>query len=238
MKQETCYLGARLRAIADRVREGVVLYDIGTDHAYLPVYLLQQGRIARAVASDVATGPLACASETVRRAELSDLVKLCLADGLQGMDLVRPCDVSIAGMGGEMIVSILSRAPQVKDVGVRLLLQPMTKVEELRRFLADQGFAVDFEGVVMEGKLYSFLTCTYTGVPYTLDEEELLLGCRAARQEDELFFAMAEAKMAVLRKVMEGKKRGGEDASLEEGLLARLTELLKKEIEDEGKRTV
>lgn len=238
MKQEQLYLGARLGAIADRVREGVTFYDVGTDHAYLPVYLLQQGRITAAVASDVATGPLSRASETVRRAGLADKVSLRLADGLFGIELIPPCDIAIAGMGGEMIASILEAAPQVRMAGVRLLLQPMTKDEELRRYLAANGFAVDFECVVEEGKLYRLLTCFYTGESYALDEEELLLGFRTARREDALFYRMVEAKRSVLNKVAEGKRCGGEDASYEERMLSRLRAILEGRHDDEGQRTV
>lgn len=205
-----------------------MLYDVGTDHAYLPVHLLSRGRIVGAVASDIASGPLSHAAETVRCAGFSDRVELRLADGLRGIELIPPCDVVIAGMGGEMIAAILSAAPQVRAEDVRLLLQPMTRVEELRSYLAKEGFSCEEECVVREGKLYTLISCHYTGVPYLLTDEEMLLGARTARREDALFFALVEAKIAVLTAVIEGKTRGGIDASDELRLRHCLDEVLQR----------
>ena len=205
-------LGPRLAAAAALVREGVPLYDVGTDHAYLPVHLVSVGRTPSAVASDVAPGPLRNAAETVRCAGLSDKIETVMADGLTGIALRPPCDVVIAGMGGELTIRILSDCPAVKNGGVSLILQPMTKSELLRGWLAANGFAILTERVAKEKKLYEILACRYDGRPYPLTEEERYVGRRGARREDALFFALAERRLAALSRAAEGRRRGGEDA--------------------------
>lgn len=219
-------LDARLSAVAEQVRSGVTLYDVGTDHAYLPVFLMQQGRISRAIASDVAEGPLASAKETVREAGLADRIETVLSDGLRSVTLLPPCDVTIAGMGGDLITRILSDQPAVRQEDVRLILQPMTKQEHLRRYLSENGFLIDTELTAEEGKLYEILVCRYTGTPYVLTEAELLIGRREARREDGLFYRMVEKKRQALARAMEGKRRGGEPTLAEEALIAALDKIL------------
>ncbi|MBE6636244.1 MAG: SAM-dependent methyltransferase [Ruminococcaceae bacterium] len=235
MKQKRISLGRRLGAIAAEVREGVVLYDVGTDHAYLPVFLLGIGRISCAVASDVVPGPLARAAETVKRAGMTEQITLHLADGLQGIALTRPCDITMAGMGGELIASILEAAPQVRAEGVRLILQPMTKPENLRRYLAAHGFAVEREKVVEEGKLYEIMVCHYDGIPYPLSEEEALLGRYCMRCEDDAFVALLSRKREVLRRKADGQRQGGETDPALLALLETLDTLAARLLSSEAK---
>lgn len=226
MTQRTIRLDARLSAVAEQVRSGVTLYDVGTDHAYLPVYLVKQGIIPRAVASDVAEGPLASAKETVAMAGLSDRIETVLSDGLRNVTLLPPCDMTIAGMGGDLMIRILSDKPEVKRGDIRLILQPMTKQEHLRRYLSENGFAIETELVVEEGKLYEILVCRFTGEPYRLTDEELLIGRRGARREDALFYRLVDKKRQALCRTAEGKRRGGETTGAEEALAEAFHHLL------------
>lgn len=179
-------LDARLSCAADFVRAGAVLADIGTDHAYLPIALLSRGAISFAYAADVAAGPLAtakahldtCAAENP---QLFDGIRLVLTDGLAGLENVTPSvtDISICGMGGELIARILADAPFVCNPDIRLILQPMTMQPILRRWLGENGFLVERERLcTANGKLYSVICCHYTGektVPtYPLLGDELL----------------------------------------------------------------
>ena len=159
------------------VREGARFADVGTDHAYLPLYLLSIGRIASAVAADVAEGPLARARDNVRAAGREGDVTLMLTDGLQGMDKLGLTDIAICGMGGELIASIVDAAPWVKDRSVRLILQPMTKAPQLRAYLAEAGFSVLKETVTeVSGKLYTCLCAEYTNTPHPLSVFEAEIG--------------------------------------------------------------
>lgn len=152
--KENLTLTPRLQAIADRVPQGAKLADIGTDHGHLPLWLLTQGRLAHAIASDIRPGPLHHAKENARFHGLTEQVSFRLAAGLDG---VRPdeCDtISIAGMGGETIAAILEAAPWTADGNYTLLLQPMTMLAPLRQWLWAQGYEIQQEAVCCEGQRY------------------------------------------------------------------------------------
>lgn len=156
------------------VRSRALLVDIGSDHGYLPLFLLQEGGVCGAVATDLREGPLQSAREHAQGMSpdllapapfLPSRLTLVRTDGLDGLrDRILAhtrdgiCDIVIAGMGGELIVSILGRAPWVRHPAIRLLLQPMTKPEAVRRFLSDRGFFTERDALVREGdRIYQIL---------------------------------------------------------------------------------
>ena len=161
-------LGPRLHMVAALVRPGGTVADIGTDHARLPVWLVLTGGCRDAVAADIRPGPLAAARRTVDEFAVADRVRLILSDGLGA---VPPTDdVVIAGMGGELIASILAAGEWVRSSAVRLVLQPMTGEEELRRYLCRAGFAIRQEAAAREGRhLYAALAAEYDGRPWEPD---------------------------------------------------------------------
>ena len=137
-------LQPRLRLLADLVPQGARLADIGTDHGYLPVWLMQQGRIASAIAADIGPEPLAHARRTAE--EYGAALDLRLCDGLRGIAPHEADTVVMAGMGGETIRDILRAAPWTADGHHTLLLQPMTKVELLRGWLRENGYLIKQKG--------------------------------------------------------------------------------------------
>lgn len=188
-------LGNRLSLCASMVRVGTALADVGTDHAYLPVWLAKQGLIRSAVAADIRPGPLERASANIARYGVEDLVSARLSDGLDRIKPNEAEDVVIAGMGGLMMVHILERAPWLKETGRRLILQPMTKAEKLRGFLVRQGFLIEREQAVEEeGHVYSVMRVFF---------------CPQERQEGELFdyIGRMTAETAQGKKYLEIQKR-------------------------------
>lgn len=147
-------LSPRLALIAGWVPPGAKLADVGTDHAYLPVWLTLHGRVASAIASDLRKGPLERARVTGRTYG-AEGIDFRLGDGLA---FIRPDEadtIVIAGMGGENIAAILAAAPWTADGRHTLLLQPQTRAEELRRFLMDHGYAITREALVCDrGTIY------------------------------------------------------------------------------------
>ena len=142
-------LQPRLQLLADMVPQGARLADIGTDHGYLPVWLMQQGRIASAIAADI---------------------------GPRGIAPHEADTVVIAGMGGETIIQILTDSPWPRTSGCTLLLQPQTKVELLRRWLSENGYACRDERLVWDkGKLYVVLQMA-AGEAFTPEEARLYAG--------------------------------------------------------------
>ena len=147
-------LTSRLQLLADWVPQGARLADVGTDHAYLPVWLSVQGRIASAIASDLRKGPLERARETGRTYGAQN-IDYRLGDGLALIGAGEADTIVIAGMGGENIASILAAAPWTKDGAHTLLLAPHTKAEELRRFLMENGYEIRREALVYDrGTIY------------------------------------------------------------------------------------
>ena len=155
-------LGERLALCASMVRPGTALADVGTDHAYLPVWLAKQGLIAAAVASDVRSGPLERAKRNIEKYGVGHIVNARLSDGLDAILPEEADDVVIAGMGGLMIAEIVRRAAWLKNGGKRLILQPMTREEDLRRSLAEEGFFIVREQAAQEEhRVYTAMLCAY-----------------------------------------------------------------------------
>ena len=122
MDQKKLTLQPRLQMLADLVPRGAVLADVGTDHGYLPVWLLQEGRIGRAIASDINERPLDHARQTAREYDCEDEIQFRLCGGLDGYVPGEADTIIIAGMGGDTIASILEAAPWTRENGIQLLL--------------------------------------------------------------------------------------------------------------------
>ena len=227
--KQLCDLGARLMSIADQVRDSVALYDVGTDHGYLPVALVLSGKTNSAVASDIAPAPLEKAKSTIALAGLNDKISAVLTSGLDGIALRDPCDIVIAGMGGEMIASIIDTKPELKSGDKRLILQPMTKAPFLREFLAENGFEIELEFITEEVKLYPIIVCRH-GTEYSLSDEEKNVGKRGVRREDELFFRYVGQKINSLCSAYSGRKLAGIADENELELIKSLQELERNKI--------
>lgn len=157
-------LSSRLKTAAQFARAGLTIADIGTDHAYLPIYLVQKGTSVRAIASDIAEGPLESARKNVERAGLSGLVELRLGSGLSTIGAHDADDIFICGMGGLVISEIIAATPWLKNGGKRLVLQPMTKAYELRKFLFSNGYDIKAERAVRDAhKVYTVMCAEYSG---------------------------------------------------------------------------
>lgn len=228
-------LDARLKAAAEYVRQGAVFADIGTDHAYLPIYLLKRGIISRAVAADVAEGPLNCAVSHAKEFSLEDKIDFRLTDGLDGLDALGITDVAICGMGGELISNLIDRAPFLKNSNIRLILQPMSKQEILRKYLAKNGFKIRSESLgSAAGHTYSCICAEYCGEPYELDALTLYIGEPIIETETDRknLALLLDKKEKAFKKRLEGKKKAGKSADEEEALLTQCEERRKKLYED------
>lgn len=170
-------LDSRLTAIADLVRKDKVFADIGTDHAYLPVYLVEKGIINRGIAADLRVGPLENAKEAVISYGYSDKIELRLSDGLDNFRENEVEEIAVAGMGGLLISSFIERTGWLKNEDIHLILQPMTHVEELRKTLFDNGFIIDKEVVAKDGdKLYIILSVYFYEGQTAYTELDLIVG--------------------------------------------------------------
>lgn len=165
-------LSPRLGAIAGLVPDGCgCLADIGTDHGYVPVSLLLEGRIRRAIAADIGPLPLDHARRTAEQYGVTEKLDFRLGDGLSVLEPGEAEVIVIAGMGGDAIAEILAAAPWSR-AGPLLLLQPMSKAETLRPFLPENGYAVLGERLVQDkGVLYPILTVQGGEMPPVSDAQ-------------------------------------------------------------------
>lgn len=141
--------------LAGMVTPGNRLVDVGCDHGYLSIYLVQKGICPEGIAMDVRQGPLACAEEHVRESGLGDYIKVRLSDGLGAYAAGEAETMVCAGMGGRLMGRILSESMEKAKSFRELILQPQSELEEFREFLRKAGFAVtEEEAVCEEGKFY------------------------------------------------------------------------------------
>ena len=151
-------LSERLHAVARLVGEGLVLADVGTDHAYVPIYLCQQKRIPRAIAMDIRMGPLERAREHILQYGLQAYIETRLSDGVAELRPGEVDSIVIAGMGGGLTIRILSDGQKVCHRTKELILQPQSDVCHVRSYLAENGYAVEAEEMVAEdGKFYPMM---------------------------------------------------------------------------------
>ena len=171
-------LTPRLRALADLVCQGARLADVGTDHAYLPVWLLLRGKIDQAIAADLREGPLSRARETARQYGVEDRISFRLCDGLSAVGEDEADTIAIAGMGGETVAAILAAAPWVWERDCLLLLQPMSAQPFLRQWLQAHGYAIRREVLSREGDTIYTIFVIRAGPMRELTPAELWAGCQ------------------------------------------------------------
>lgn len=175
----------RLKLIASLVPKGARVCDIGTDHALLPIYLIENNIAEFVIATDIRPLPLENAKRNVAASGLTG-IELRLCDGLSAVKKDEVDTVIIAGIGGEVISGIISRAALIRNQPYPLLiLQPTTSAEALRRYLYENGFEIKTETALKEnGKLYSVITARFTGKVKKMPEHFYYIGMVDPKTED------------------------------------------------------
>lgn len=200
-------LSPRLRSVAELVPRGAQFADVGTDHAYLPVWLLQREVVSRAVVSDLRQGPLERARRTAERYGLTDRMAFRLCDGLSGIRPEEADTIAIAGMGGETVAAILAAAPWTWERGCLLLLQPMSAQPFLRRWLQAHGYTIRREVLSREGDtIYTvFMVCA--GPMRELTPAELWAGRQQEGEEAPLRTDYLNRLLCQTERAAEGLRR-------------------------------
>ena len=149
-------LSPRLLTVAKAVPPCEIMADIGTDHAYIPVFLVKNGTVKRAIASDIAKGPAKRAENNIKAHGLSDKITVVVGNGLSKIE---KADVFvIAGMGGNMVCDILKDSGEKAKSADCIVLQPMTCLYDVRKFLCENGYKIIFEDLAQEDdKIYNIL---------------------------------------------------------------------------------
>lgn len=200
MTKQTLNLNARLRKIAELVPPNRCTADIGTDHGYIPIELVNKGIALHGIASDINKGPLLRAHENIQKHNLESLIETRLGSGLSTLSPDDAEVIIIAGMGGILISEILKASKEIVNSAKLLVLQPMTAVTELRQYLVENGFGIESEHLAAEeDKLYNIIVASPHGsCHYTLTE--LYLGKDLDKTTPDLFPRYREAVLKKLHR--------------------------------------
>ncbi len=156
-------LSPRLKLCSNMVRSGTKLVDVGTDHAYLPIWLAMNGIIKSAIAADLRDGPLKIANQNILKYGVENIVKVRLSDGLKKISSEEAEDIVIAGMGGNLIFDIIKSTNWLKDKNKNMIIQPMSYFKEIRELLILNSYDIYEEKIVLsEGKIYVVMRVGYS----------------------------------------------------------------------------
>jgi len=195
----------RLLKIASLVSEGKKVADIGTDHGYIPVYLLNKNIVPFAILADVNKGPLENARKEVRHNNLLDKTDLRLGSGIEVLKKGEVDEVIIAGMGGILISELLEANKEVAHSVDKLILQPMQAQDELRKYLFSNGYEVLNEVLVKEDfRIYEILEVKYTGKNTEVEDEVYFeVGKKLIENKDELLNEFIDKKIYKYNSIIE-----------------------------------
>ena len=231
--EEILKLTDRLLKIAELCENSRSVIDVGCDHAKLPIYLIENGIIERAVATDVKEGPIKNARKNIEANGLSDRIRTNLSNGLDGLSRDDGDTVIIAGMGGEEISFIISKAQWTRDRDVTLILQPMTMEHKLRAFLRENGYKTERECVAVEGKkVYIILKARFEGGEIPIENYDLFSN---ALEKDENRIYYIKKLINRYQKMQNGHiaSKGEESEELAQKL-SLLSDILQKTEDNEG----
>jgi tRNA (adenine22-N1)-methyltransferase len=210
-------LSKRLNAVADFIPEGAILADIGSDHAYLPCHVVKAGKVTYAIAGEVVEGPFQSAKKQVEIEGLSKKVDVRKGNGLQVIGAGEVECITIAGMGGALIATILEEGKEKLEGVKRLVLQPNISAISIRLWLLENGWSLTNEAILEEdGKIYEILVAE-KGDPklaYTENMEcELLFGPFLSREKNEVFIQKWRAERKNWERILEqlGQSRQTEE---------------------------
>lgn len=190
-------LRPRLKMVADMVRCGSRIADIGTDHGYLPAWLVKSGKCIGGVAADLRKSPLENAAETLRIYGVEDKISLRLSDGLDSVSGDEYDDVVLAGMGGTLIAEILKRNSDIKNK--RIIVQPNSHSEDVRKFFCENGYKILCENACVDDRRDYLAFCAeYTGENKVDSSLYYYLGCHPI-EGNEASLRIAKRKIRLVK---------------------------------------
>ncbi|MDO5424814.1 MAG: class I SAM-dependent methyltransferase [Eubacteriales bacterium] len=207
-------LSIRMKNVSSLVTPGECLADIGTDHGYIPIELVREGRVKRALAMDINEGPLLRAEENIRRFGLEKQIETRLSDGAKALKRNEADRAVIAGMGGGLVIKILTEGAEVFETVQELILQPQSELSRVRKFLQGHAYRIDAENMVIdEGKYYPMMRAVH-GSMEPLSEEEALYGPLLLKNGNPVLRRFLEKEQKNFENILRGlKKETGENAA-------------------------
>lgn len=211
-------LSKRLHAVASLVTPGMRLADVGTDHGYIPIYLVDQGIIPSAIAMDINKGPLSKAKEHIEEMGLSEKIETRLSDGLANVNAEEIDSMIAAGMGGGLVIHILSSEKETADGLSELILQPQSEIHKVREYLLEQGYRIVAEDMVLEdGKYYPMMKAV-KGEAEAYSKEELEFGKRLLEMKHPVLKQYLEQMVVHQEEILAALEKQGSQRTKERAL--------------------
>lgn len=211
-------LSKRLEAVFQYIPQNATLADIGSDHAYLPCYAVQKGRVLRAIAGEVVEGPYQSALFQVAEANLEEKIEVRKGNGLSILEKGEVSCITIAGMGGTLIATILDEGKDKLTESMRLILQPNISSINVRKWLEENGWTIVNETILIEDDhIYEVICADFlTGKDTSLTELELLMGPFLIMEKNEVFIQKWIEERKQLHRVLESLKQANESDEVRE----------------------
>lgn len=195
-------LSPRLKIIADSINKCDCIADIGTDHAYLPIYLVKNNKVKTAIASDVNQGPVDIAKKRVEKHNTEKYIEVRKGNGLEVLQNGEADIINIAGMGGLLIKQIIENNIKIAKESKLLILQPMRDSDILRRYLVNNGFVINDEELIKDdGRIYEIIWCK-KGIMNASSHDLMLVGSSVLSKKHPLVKEFIEKKVCELQKIV------------------------------------
>lgn len=223
-------LSNRLAAVAGLVEKGAAVADIGTDHGYVPIFLVEHEIAGRVIATDVNKGPLERARTHIADCGLSDRIETRLSDGFKELKAGEADTIIAAGMGGGLIIRILDEGKDIVDSLTACILQPQSEIERVRKYLDSHGLVIEREDMVEEdGKFYPMMRAVH-GRPEHYEEYEYVYGKKLLQMRHpvlkKFLLREQELKESIIRRLC--SYRESEKAGIRIAQLSREAECIRK----------
>ncbi|MHC8517075.1 tRNA (adenine(22)-N(1))-methyltransferase [Sporosarcina sp. ITBMC105] len=207
-------LSNRLMAVASFVESGAIVADIGSDHAYLPCFLVNAGKINKAIAGEVVKGPYESAVKNVKKNGLDNAITVRLANGLHAIQEADAVDtVTIAGMGGPLIASILEEGSSQLQTVSRIIAQPNIHALAIRQWAIKNNWKLVDEEIIKEDhKIYEVLVLERGEASY--NEAEMLVGPFLAKKRSSVFLEKWERELVEWQRIVQELQQAGESSNI------------------------
>jgi tRNA (adenine22-N1)-methyltransferase len=196
-------LGNRLLIVASMIPEGKKVVDVGTDHAYLPIFLIKKGTSPRVIATEIMPGPFSKALVNIKREGLEQHIELRFGSGLKPISLGDAHVAVISGMGGETIIDILKGSKMICDSLDLIILQPMKSQSKLRKYLFLTGYKIVDEAVARETDRFYEVIATVKGRQGSFDTTDLEVGPVLRKKKSAVIVEYIQHRMMKLKKLAE-----------------------------------
>ena len=211
-KESRMRMNLRLRTLAQMVDQGARIADIGTDHAYLPIQLVKEGKVDYAIASDVAAGPLQNAEKDIVAAGLKDKIETRLGSGLETVSAKDRIDtVVIAGMGGKLMTNILDEAWSENFHFATLILEPNVGEPGVREWLSTHKYQIIDEKIITEaGHIYELIKAQEVESTIRLTDRQILFGPEILKEKNQVFYQKWQDQLAYHQRLLSNLNKAQE----------------------------